>query len=388
MSVLSVPIMIRGRHVSDTLRMPEAELRERWATMRALLARCGLDGVICYADSTCNGYVEYFTNYHCVQPFTNALLILPAEGDLCLVASVPGRDARRIQNGFIPADVGLLTVGMAPLANDHVGQKAAEYLVEKGLAGKRWGGINLSRCMKKTQDSLENTVAGMVDLTKKFEKMRAVKSVAEIGIVSQAASFARLAALDMARACVTGVDECTAAAQADRLIRCAGAEDVQLFIGSSETGGFLRAPRKRTAQNGEIIKVLCQVQYLRYRGVFATTVVAGTKRDVAIERIKDHHDRYARLLGRISSGAVLDDRWKAELGAEENTFSAIHGIGQDLVEPIPPQLEENMVMSVMWESNADSVLLADTVLCTKNGVASLSGQAAETGEKEVAHGMR
>ncbi len=386
MSVLSVPIMIRGRHVSDTLRMPEAELRERWAAMRALLARCGFDGVICYADSTCNGYVEYFTNYHCVQPFTNALLILPAEGDLCLVASVPARDAQRIRSGFIPADVELLTVGMAPLANDHVGQKAAEYLEEKGLAGKNWGGINLSRCMKKTLDSLESAVAGIADLTEDFEKMRAVKSAAEIGILSQAASFARLAALDMARACMAGADECTAAAQADRLIRCAGAEDIQLFIGSSGTGGFLRAPCKRTVQNGEIIKILCQVQYLRYRGVFATTVVAGTAQDDAIGRINGHHDRYARLLERISSGSVPDDRWKRD--AEENTFSVIHGIGQDLVEPVPPQPEENMVMSVMWESNADSVLFADTVLCTKNGAVSLSGQAAEAGEKEVAYGKR
>lgn len=382
MSVLSVPIMIRGRHIWDTLRMPEAELRNRRDKMRGILAGHGLDGVICYADSTCNGYVEYFTNYHCVQPFTNALLLLPAEGRPCLTASVPPRDAQRIRSGFIPADIELLTVGMSPLANDHVGRKAAEYLTETGLGGKRWGGVNLSRCMKKTLDDLESAVPGVADVTDAFEKMRAVKSAAEIRIISQAASLARLAALDMARACREGAGECDAAARADGLIRCAGAEDIRLFIGTSETGGYLRPPRKRIPQNGETVKVLCQVQYLRYLGLFAVTAVVGGEQNSASGRVKEHSGQFRRLLGRISAGAELSDAWKTELGAEENTYSSIHGVGQDLFESpadglAPVRLEENMVLSVTWESNADSAMFADTVLCTKNGAYSLSGQAAE-----------
>lgn len=378
MSVVSVPIMVRGRHIWDTLRMPETELCSRQEKMRSLLAARGLDGAICYADSTSNGYVEYFTNYHCVQPFTNALLLLPADGALCLVASVPGRDASRIQGGFIPADVQLLTVGMSPLANDHVGRRAAEYLLEEKLAGKRWGGINLSRCMKRTLDDLEKAIPNITDLTAEFEDMRAVKSAAEIGIISQASSLARLAAMDMARACALGADECTAAAQADGLIRCAGAEDVQLLIGTSETGGYLRLPRKRKLQNGEIVKILCQVQYLRYRGVFATTAVVGEQTGSGTARLKGHGEKFAQVLERIVAGNERNGQWKSELGAEQNTNTAVHGIGQDLAEApgdtrLSARLLENMVLSVTWESNLDSVMFADTVLCTKNSAISLSG---------------
>ena len=80
MSIISVPILVRGRHVMDSQYMPAEELPRRRAAMGELLVRRGLDGVICYADSSCNGYVEYFTNYNCATPFTNALFLLTADG--------------------------------------------------------------------------------------------------------------------------------------------------------------------------------------------------------------------------------------------------------------------------------------------------------------------
>lgn len=380
MSLLSVPIMMRGRFAWDALRLPREELDARRDKMCELLVRHGLDGVLCYADSSCNGYVEYFTNYNCVQPFTNVILILQADGRLCLVASVPPRDVQRLRNGIIPDDVELLTVGMSPLACDHVGQKAVEYLAQKGLDGKRWGGINLSRAMKKTLNDLEKAIPDIADLTAEFEAMRAVKSSVELGVISQAASFARQAALDVIRACQEGADECEATAQADQSIRRAGAEDIQLFVGSSKTGNYLRLPQKRVLSDGETLKVLCQVQYLRYRGLFAATAVIGKGYDDAAARVKAQAENYTRLLGRIQAGAALTDEWKTALNTDKNTHSAIHGIGQDLIESpfggVPAcLLEENMVLGVTWESHADCAIFADTILCTKQGAVSLSGNA-------------
>ena len=380
MSILSVPTVIRGRHIWDTLRMPAEEFHIRRSKMCALLADRGLDGVMCYADSAAGGYVEYFTNYNCVQTFTNALFLMLADGSCCLIASVPGRDVERIQNGFIPGDIAVLPAGMSPLACDHLGQKAVEYLASKGLTEKRWGGINLNRCLRRVAEDLESAVPGIVDLTDAFEAMRSRKTAAEIGVISQAAAFARQAALDLARVCRKGADECAAAAEVDRLIRYAGAEDVQLFIGTSASGGYLRQPQKRRLEAGEIVKILCQVQYLRYRGVFATTAVVGGGENDASRRIKQHADTFDRIAAQAVAGTAWSETWKTAFGIETNTHSAIQGMGQDLFEMpqdccAPVRLEENMVLSVLLESNADCAIFADTILCTKKGAFSLSGRA-------------
>ena len=372
MSIISVPILVRGRHVMDSQYMPAEELPRRRAAMGELLVRRGLDGVICYADSSCNGYVEYFTNYNCATPFTNALFLLTADGRSVLIASVPPRDTQRMRNGFIPDDVELLTVGMSPLANDHVGRKAVEFLAENGLTGKRWGGVNLARCMKKTLDDLECALPPIDDLTAEFEALRAVKSAAEIEIIRRAASLARKAALTLAGACREGAEECAAAAQADRLARCAGAEDIQIFIGTSESGRYLRLPQMRRLQNGEIVKILCQVQYLRYRGLFATTALVGADGP----QPEALAEEFGCALRRIVPGAAYSG---AEPGAEAAGHSAIHGLGLDLAEapcaafPLA-EYEENMVLGVLLES--DGAIMADTGVCTGAGGLSLSGTAA------------
>ncbi len=373
MSILSVPILVRGRHVMDSRYMPAEELSRRRAALCGLLSRHALDGVICYADSSCNGYVEYFTNYNCATPFTNALLLLTADGHCCLIASVPPRDTQRMREGFIPDDVELLTAGMSPLACDHVGQRAVEHMRETGLCEKRWGGIGLDRCLKRTMDDLESALPPIVDLTGEFERLRAVKSAPELAIMRQAASIARTAALETIRACLPGTEECAAAARADRLARRAGAEDVQLFIGTSESGHYLRLPQQRRLREGEVVKVLCQVQHLRYRGLFATTLAIGG--GPATKQIAAQVERFMELLGGIRAGAAYDGQLPE---GDRCGHSAIHGLGQDLTEapsaasPLAAY-EENMVLGVLLET--EQVLLADTVLCTKKAARSLSGQA-------------
>ena len=379
MSVIRIPSLIRGRHIWDRFRMPAGEFTSHRDKMCDFLIEKGLDGVICYADSICNGYVEYFTNYNCVITSTNAIFILLADGTNRLIASVPGRDLERIKSTFIPPEIDVELAGMESAGNDHLGEKVAGYLTANGLAEMKWAGINLSRCMRRIFSDIKRTVPDIMDITREFEVMRSIKTPAEISIISQASSLARLAAIELARACVPDSDELIAVTDADRLIRCDGAEDVQLLIGTSGSGGFLRLPTSRRIVSGEYIKILAQVQYLRYKGEYGLTVIAGGMHDEGAMRVGRSTAVFNQLCDAIVVGAEFPAGWKESFAIEPLTHTAIHGIGQDLFEmpyaSAPSvRVEENMTLGLVVESNADCTLFADTLLCKKNGAISMSGQ--------------
>lgn len=388
MSMLSLPALIRGRHINDSFQMPASEWQRRRQALCDLLVEKQLEGCILYADSLCNGYVEYFTNYNAVITWSNSMLLITREGVVTLLAAVPGRDLERVPT-FLAPDVELELVGMNLVANDHVGRAVVEHIRKKGLPGSGWGGINLDWCPLRGREDLQAGLGDIVDLTPAFERIRRQKSNAELSILSQAAALAHAGCIELARACASEADEAEASASVNRKLRYAGAEDVQILLSSVSLGGALRFPLKRPFEKGGQIKLYVEVQYLRYKAIYGMTTVAGAPADALAADATGILRVYHGLAERCQVGKPTPPNWREEAGLPNGAYSDICGIGMDLQEPLgtAEPLAANTVLGVTLDEGETGLFMADTLVLTPQGLQSLGSliHTMEIGTDQINH---
>ena len=374
MSILSLPALIRGRHIRDDYQMPLTEWQARRKELCNLMEEKQLEGCLIYADSLCNSYVEYFSNYNCVITWSNVMLLVLKDGRTVILCAVPGRDLERVKT-FVCEDIEVELIGMSLVANDHVGSKVCEYISSHGLPQANWGAINLDWSPAQTSSDLQALLGELTDLTTDFDEMRLVKSKAEQSLISQASCLARNGCISLARSCQKGGSVYEVAAKVNKELRCAGAEDVEILVGMNSNGGFLRVPDDTVFKTGDSIKVYVEVQYLRYKAVYGATVTVGEEGINKAEECSKVMEIYKAIQKNCVAGkvfdfnAVLPDEWRG------STFTGIYSIGMDLKEPLFSEkgLSEGITISMVLEDPKTGAFLADTMLVTQTGAQSMTG---------------
>jgi len=373
-SIQAIPALVRGRHVRDDFQLPASEFAARRKKLCALLEEQELDGCLIYADSLCNGYLQYFSGYNAVITWSNAMLLVLRNGRTALLAAVPGRDQQRVET-FVPPEIEVNLVGISLVANDHIGRAAADYADKRGLTGRQWGGINLGWCPFRAVDDLRAQFGEITDLTDIFNDIRLVKTPAELSVIGQAAALAKQGAIEAARACAEGQNEAAAMAGVNRRIYYAGAEDVQILIGTGARSGYLRPPEQRPFAPGEAVRILVEVQYLRYKAIYGLSACIDSLSEAQAKANERLAAAYCGFKQGWRAGAVIDALWRETQGLPDHSFSAAQSIGMDLAEPYDHStpLKEGTVLSLILDHPDAGALLADTLLVTAGGLQAMSG---------------
>ena len=383
MSFISIPALIRGRHIWDEYQFPTTEFEARKDRLRLIMKDEGFDGLLIFADSLSNGYVSYLSFYNSVITWTNALLMFPADGNQTLFASVPPRDRDRIGK-FIPPGTDLELAGLNLVANDHIGAVAAGFLNEKGLLTQKWAGVNLGGLPHKAFSVLHELLGEIPDFTGAFDSVRSQKSPAELSAVCQAAAIAKRTALNLARTCRPGVSERDAVFAVDKQARYDGAEDVQILVGGTSSVSCLHFPGDAAFSKGDLVKVYVDVQYLRYHGLYGFSFAIGGASDEQQKILDSATAKFRNVASALASEKCLPANYLNKWELDPRSFSSVNGIGLDQVEAPAKGLNEDWrlqagnVLSVAVEhrdehGDAPYILTADTFYMSPAALISASG---------------
>jgi Xaa-Pro aminopeptidase len=175
-------------------------LSRRRKALAAIAAR-GLDGLLMFKQES----MYWLTGYDSFGYCFFQCLVLRADGDLVLLTRTP--DLRQAQHTSLLADIRI----WVDRADSDPARQLCELLADKGLAGKRLGveydSYGLTAANGKRVDAALDGFAEAEDASGLVDRLRLVKSPAEIACVRRAAGLADAALEAATRETRAGADE-------------------------------------------------------------------------------------------------------------------------------------------------------------------------------------
>ena len=207
--------MRRGLIARSPDELPDAALDARLARVRAAMGAASLDALIVYTNTTRPAGVSWLTGF--VPYWSEALLVLPREGDPVLVVALTFRVKTWIERTSRVADV---------IHTPRIGLEAGRRIAAT-KADAKVGIVDFDNMSAGIVDDLREGGPGLAlrDASALFAQARAVADPTEIALATKAASIARraLAQISSARA---SLGDMLAAAEA--AARQQGAEEIYL----------------------------------------------------------------------------------------------------------------------------------------------------------------
>jgi Xaa-Pro aminopeptidase len=336
-----------------------AELERRWAVARKEMAARGIDALVMQNNNDwLGGYVRWFTD----TPLSNGYprsVIFPAS-DLMTVVDMGAKGARRKLDGGDDVNRGVGEMIFTPAftsvayTDEYQAELIVEELKRRGYRTIGWVGSGAMpyKFVARITHELDGK-AKFVDATEFVDRLKAIKSAEEKGLIRQCAEmqdeiFARV--LEKIRPGMTDND-ITALAQYEG--RVLGSEQ-GLFLGSSaplgEASRFIdRHQQARTLKAGEHFSLL--IENNGPGGMYteiARTIVLGKASNELIDGFEQMKEAQAHTLRLLKPGASCaeiaakhDDYMRSRrLPAELRLYS--HGQGYDLVERPLIRADETM----------------------------------------------
>jgi Xaa-Pro aminopeptidase len=357
------------------------EFDTRIARVRAdLMEPRQIDLLLIYADDVFRpGGVRYLTNFDVYANY--AMAMLSASGELALafgmhhpVYLVRAKEVARanyLRGTKTPADL------------------CQELLAERGARHPRIGMVGCSamfQCMRADLDALLPD-ASFSDVSLDFERMRAVKSSAELMCLKRSRAIAaqiQQAAKALVR---PGMTELQLIAEAGVAGRRAGADvltrEMIRFRVAGGKGALsrLRSASDRILQEGDIFAIEVAPEFEGYRSIVGRTYIVGSS--TAEQRkqmtvVADIHDEVCASFEtglKISDIALEMERLLRKAGISDGQVFG-HGIGID-IEEIPTLttndqtvVENGMslaVKSLLPAPEMGAIFLADTIMVDSDG---------------------
>jgi Xaa-Pro aminopeptidase len=266
------PVLKRGGLFWDRDLLPPAAYDARFGRIQAKVAQSGDDAWLVYGDVERYGSLAYFS--HFLPRTRSALAFVPREGAPTLLVSVGARD--------VPAAKTLTWVDdVRPFAR--LPRTLVGLIEEKGLAAGRLGLVSVEELLPIKEWS---EIAGALpqiqtrNRTAELAALRAQKDAHELQAIRQAARVVESGLAAFAAALKPGVVMRAAAAQCERAIRSAAAEDVRLMAASGEQAGqALRPVDDRVLRAGDVVMLYVAAETQRYWAEAARTFVLGRASD-------------------------------------------------------------------------------------------------------------
>ena len=188
----------------------------------------------------------------------------------------------------------------------------------------------------------------IIDASPILQRMRLIKSEAEIDCLREAGRIACLGYEKLIAAAVPGNTELQAAGAAEGAARMAGAEDINFMVfgSGSRAATIIGRPTEKIIEDGDMIMAAMAVQYQGYVATAEFPFVAG--------RVSDGQKQFLSVLfeaanvqyDMLKAGVVMGEMVRAvkavfkKHGLEKyDIYSPMHGIG--LAEAESPYPDEN-----------------------------------------------
>lgn len=254
------------------LHFDKAEYKARIAKVRRALAAEGLDGLLMFQQES----MYYLTGYDTFGFCFFQCLYLGADGKLALLTRAP--DLRQAQHTSIIEDIRIWT--------DAAGAKPAEQLRDMlaslGCKGRRLGietnSYGLTHFNGKAVDQALSGFATLVEATNLVDRIRVVKSEAELKYVRKAGKLGDLALAAGIEETRAGADEGRILAAQQAAVFAAGGDYPanEFIIGSGRDALLSRykAGRRKLARRDQLTLEFAGV-YRHYHAALMRTVVIG-----------------------------------------------------------------------------------------------------------------
>lgn len=373
------------------VRIPREEYPKRWEKVRRIMAAHQLDMILVYSDERAtygNAYVRYYADVQ--THFEPALLMFLQEHDPLLLVG-PETDGYAMERGVVK-DVLVLSEFSAededypfstvvPL-NEIIRQYLPNGPKRVGIAPKVHMGATLYEAICEACAPAE-----LLEVDKLIEPMRGIKSEGELAVIRRAYQIAELGMAAAIEAVRPGITEREIAAEAEYVMRRAGAEGygIDTIVASGPNAKHILArTTTRIIGENEAVVITLAPRYEGYHGALARTVLVGEPKPETLAAVKTmiHAQETcgANLIpGNIGSQVeAMGRKIMAEAGFEKNfMYSGLHSIG--VIEFEPPILgpssrtiiEKNMVISVdipLFENDTvGGMRLEEGYLVTENG---------------------
>jgi len=330
------------------------------------MKRARLDAALVYGDEYRREFIRYVSNYWPI--FERAMLVIPERGEpILLGAPECAKVAREMSVWKDIRNIKDFTCVTVP---DEIDYSLAEFSsfreIYRELAGrkrlKRVGLAGWNAIAATVYEGLSSAFRGveMVNFEEPLNRLRLIKSPAEIACLEEAARMADIGYEALMKACLPGVTETAAAAAGEYGARKAGAEYVPFVVFGSgrRTHTIVGRATEKKIENGDMIMAALAVQYEGY--------IASVEFPFVVGRLNDGQRRLIDCLVTAENNAL--DLLKAGTPAREfvrkvrqyfrdhnlgryDVYPPLHGCGYAEAEsPYPDEksrlvFEENMTVN-------------------------------------------
>lgn len=341
-------------------RFSVAEMERRWALARALMDREDLDALLVFGNSGVNRHNQanafWLTNHldlhHCY---------LLAPRDPAIEAALYTGLVNHVPNARQVSDVPLIEWGGYDPAST-----VAERLRATGLARARIGlvGVNATFGMSMPHlhhETLRAAVpdAVLVEATRPFASLRAVKSAEEIEWLRRAAAFTDRTIEALRAEVRPGIPEYALLGIIEGSYRSDGGLPHIAFVRSmpmDEPNGCLPAqnPSDRTIRAGDVIITEISASYWGYSGQIHRPIFVGAEPTFAWRSMFDAAlEAYRRIAEAMRPGACEADVIRAASVIGERGYAIyddlIHGYGVDIH---PPVIDRSCTRYWPWDDGS------------------------------------
>lgn len=374
-------------------RISDAELDRRWARARAAMQAAKIDALVMQnSNEFVGGYVKWFTDLPARQgvPLT---VIFPLHGDMIIVRAGPrGGVLKDEQDGNWPWR-GVKTVFTTPFttaectANNADSSLAIAALLDLGARRIGWVGKGAIRFSFGAHLSEELGHAMFTDFSPEVDKIKAIKSAEEIGLIKQTALMQDEVFKHIVGFIEPGMREFEVAAEAYHQTQRRGSSQGFVLTGSAPmdipaTKG-LRHFQNRRLEEGDQFTILIETNG---QGGFYTeigrTIVLGKASAQMLDEFQIAHEAQTETLARLKPGVAPADIWNAHnaymrsRGRPEEKRLFAHGMGYDLVErpslrdddPLTVERDMNIVVHPTFQTETAYAWICDNYMIEANGV--------------------
>lgn len=347
-------------------RIPREEYPVRWQKVQKILDEQNLDIILAYADDRATYGAAYGRYFADLPVHFEDILILFARGKDPVLLVGPETDGYAGQVGTI-RDIRVLAEFssededypfsvITPLA-EVLKDTAGTDIKRVGLAAKVHMGAVLYEAIRTALPDSE-----FVNADKFLEEIRGIKSAAEIEVIRYAYQIADLGMEAAINAVKPGITEREIAAEAEYVMRRAGAEGygIDTIIASGpNTRHILARTTTRQIEENDVIIITLAPRYEGYHGACARTIIVGQTDEEVLKSIKAEIHAQETCAANLIAGNLGCDVEKMgrdimeEAGYGKNfMYSGLHSVG--VIEFEPPILgpssntviADNMIISV------------------------------------------
>jgi Xaa-Pro aminopeptidase len=326
------------------------EMARRWRAVRERMRAAGVDALVLQSSSD---WVGGYLRWLCNEPATNgyaASVVFPLEGGMSVVEQGPFDALRSFDAAAVAVHGVARRLGVPAYASiGYTGDYDAQLvLAECARLGVRSVGLVAPAAMyysfgHSLQQGLQQRGVQIIDFTDPVDRIKAIKSVEEQGLIRKVAAMQDAVLLRLREFIRPGRRDFEIAAHAQYLGQQLGSEQ-GIFLGSSASAGCCAAflPRflqGRTLRRGDVYSQLIENNGAGgYYTELSRIFVLGR----ASQELRELHERVLEAqrfaLSLLRPGASCADihqqhnAWMREHGLPEERRLSIHGMGYDMVE--------------------------------------------------------